>query len=337
MYLNSLCFHLTSLFIRTFKFSLYTLKTILYLSLLALISFIISCTTVPTDIAPGPREVQLGHDNRIRNVSFHIPKRLKRKNRSLVIVLHAGEGSSKNIAAITKREFNKLSDHDNFIVGYPEALNEYWNDGRTDSISLSHFEDIDDVGFIEKTIDFSIDSFKVDPNFVFVAGYSNGGLMTLRLACELPGRIKGFAVVAASMSLDLLVDCAMDTSSSLMLINGTEDPILPYSGGSVVYKGQAQGSVLSSEETINFWLKENNCTPKTTSRDVPNSDTFDETRSEKVTFSGCKNGNKAVLITITNGGHTWPGGRQYLSEKEIGKTSRDFDASEEIWRFFKNL
>jgi len=281
--------------------------------------------------------VQLGHDNRIRQVNFHIPKRLKRKNRSLVLVLHAGEGSAKNITAITRREFNKISDQDNFIVGYPEALNEFWNDGRTDSISLSHYEDIDDVGFLEKTIDFAIDSFKVDPQFVFVAGYSNGGLMALRLVCELSGRIKGYAAVAASLSLDQLVDCAMDTTSSLILINGTKDPIMPFSGGQVISKGQPQGSVLSSEETINFWLKENNCTPKTTTRDVPNTDRFDETRSEKITYSGCKQGNKAVLITINNGGHTWPGGRQHLSEKEIGKTSRDFDASEEIWRFFKNL
>jgi len=313
------------------------LKTLIHFTLVATIFSLFSCNTVPTDIAPGARDVQLGHDNRIRNVSFHIPKRLKRKNRSLVLVLHAGEGSAKNIAAITRREFNKLSDQDNFIVGYPEAMNEYWNDGRTDSISLSHYEDIDDVGFLEKTIDFAIDSFKVDPQYVFVAGYSNGGLMALRLACELPGRIKGYAAVAASLSLDQLVDCDMDTSSSLMLINGTEDPIMPFDGGQIISKGQPQGSVLSSEETINFWLKENNCTPRTTSRDVPNSDTFDETRSEKTTYGGCKQGNKAVLITINNGGHTWPGGRQYLSEKEIGKTSRDFDASEEIWRFFKNL
>jgi polyhydroxybutyrate depolymerase len=314
-----------------------TLKTLLYFAFPITLALSFSCTTVPTDIAPGAREVQIGHDNRIRTVNFHIPKRLKRKNRSLVLVLHAGEGSAKNIAGITKREFNKISDQDNFIVGYPEALNEYWNDGRMDSISLSHYEDIDDVGFLEKTIDFAIDSFKVDPQYIFVAGYSNGGLMSLRLACELPGRVKGFAAVAASLALDQLVDCAMDTSSSLLLINGTEDPIMPFGGGQVISNGQSQGSVLSSEETINFWLKENNCTPKTTTRDVPNTDTFDETRSEKITYSGCKQGNKAVLITINNGGHTWPGGRQHLSEKEIGKTARDFDASEEIWRFFKNL
>ena len=49
------------------------------------------------------------------------------------------------------------------------------------------------------------------------------------------------------------------------------------------------------------------------------------------------NGNKIILIKVNNGGHTWPGGRQYDGKKDIGKTSRDFSATDEIWKFFKGL
>jgi polyhydroxybutyrate depolymerase len=35
------------------------------------------------------------------------------------------------------------------------------------------------------------------------------------------------------------------------------------------------------------------------------------------------------------GGHTWPGGPQYLPEAIIGKTSREFNVSELIRQFFK--
>jgi polyhydroxybutyrate depolymerase len=44
-----------------------------------------------------------------------------------------------------------------------------------------------------------------------------------------------------------------------------------------------------------------------------------------------------VLYTVTGGGHTWPGGEQYLPSALIGATSRQFDASQVIWRFFAVL
>ncbi len=40
------------------------------------------------------------------------------------------------------------------------------------------------------------------------------------------------------------------------------------------------------------------------------------------------------VIVVTGGGHTWPGGAQYLPERWIGPVSRDFDASAVIAAFF---
>jgi len=40
------------------------------------------------------------------------------------------------------------------------------------------------------------------------------------------------------------------------------------------------------------------------------------------------------LLTIAGGGHTWPGGSQYLPKFVIGPVSRDFSASERAWQFF---
>jgi polyhydroxybutyrate depolymerase len=42
-----------------------------------------------------------------------------------------------------------------------------------------------------------------------------------------------------------------------------------------------------------------------------------------------------TLAVIEGGGHTWPGGYQYLPERFIGRTSRDIDANSLIWNFFK--
>ena len=42
-----------------------------------------------------------------------------------------------------------------------------------------------------------------------------------------------------------------------------------------------------------------------------------------------------LVVALHGGGHTWPGGYQYLPEFLIGKTNRDLDASETIWNFFQ--
>lgn len=300
-------------------------------------SFLTGCTGPPPEFPPGPKEVQFGHDNYIRNTTYHIPKKLRKRRRSLVVCLHGGDDTPEDFMRITKREFNKLSEHNNFVVAYPEALNKYWNDGREDSISLSHYDEIDDVGFIDKTIQYAIDSFRVEPERIFVTGLSDGGLMAFRLACELPGKINGIATVAASISLDQLVECTVDTTLSIMAINGTRDPILPYEGGQMMVDEMEKGSMLPIEDAIEFLLKKNNCGEKVTHRDISNRDTYDETRSEKFIYSDCANGNKVVLIKVNNGGHTWPGGRQYEGQRNIGKTSKDFEATDEIWKFFKGL
>ena len=295
------------------------------------------CVGPPPEIPPGPKFVQLGHDNYIREVTYHIPNKLKKRRRSLVLCLHGDGENPESFARVTRREFNRLSEENNFILGYPVALNDYWNDAREDSISLSHYDDVDDVGFLEKVIEYAIDSFRVDPEYVFVTGLANGGLMTFRLACEIPEKFRGFATVAASLSLDQLVDCSADSAISLMAINGTRDPILPYEGGQIIEDEMELGSVLGIEEAIKFWIEHSDCEEKHTVRDVANRDTFDETRSEKLTYSDCEHGNEIVLIRVTNGGHTWPGGRQYEGQRNIGKTARDFNASEEIWKFFRSL
>jgi poly(3-hydroxybutyrate) depolymerase len=52
--------------------------------------------------------------------------------------------------------------------------------------------------------------------------------------------------------------------------------------------------------------------------------------------SSYRNSTAAPLVIALHGGggHTWPGGYQYLPEFLIGKTNRDLDASKAIWDFF---
>ena len=49
-------------------------------------------------------------------------------------------------------------------------------------------------------IDTLIEKYRVDERLIFVAGWSNGGMMGYRLACELSDKIAGAALFAPEFS-----------------------------------------------------------------------------------------------------------------------------------------
>jgi poly(3-hydroxybutyrate) depolymerase len=69
-------------------------------------------------------------------------------------------------------------------------------------------------------------------------------------------------------------------------------------------------------------------------KSMPHKDPQDGTRIRKETYRNGEINTEVVLYIIEGGGHTWPGGYQYLNERIIGKTSRDMSAAEVIWNFF---
>jgi polyhydroxybutyrate depolymerase len=68
---------------------------------------------------------------------------------------------------------------------------------------------------------------------------------------------------------------------------------------------------------------------------MPVVDSADPTRVTETRYGGCRDGAEVVLYSIRGGGHTWPGGPQYLPAFIIGKTSRQIDATSVIWSFFE--
>ena len=118
------------------------------------------------------------------------------------------------------------------------------------------------------------------------------------------------------------------------MINGTADPLVPFEGGYVHVFRKKLGEVVSVQQTIDFWVARNGCSPTPQIRMESDNDPEDGTRVQKSVYSQCTDGADVILYTIQGGGHTWPGGYQYLPEFLIGKTSRDVDATKTIWTFF---
>jgi polyhydroxybutyrate depolymerase len=249
----------------------------------------------------------------------------------LVIALHGRLGQGRNQAKLTG--LDAVADEAGFIVVYPDGVNRSWADGR--GTTPADRQGVDDVGFLSTLIDDFIAKHGVDPHRVYVTGMSNGGMMSFRLACELSGRVAAIAPVAALMSEKLADTCKPSRPVPVMAVAGTEDPLVPFHGGPV---SGDRGPVLSAADTFTRWAAWNGCpsgVPTVTKLEDRAPD--DGTRVRREALTNCRDGSEVVLYAVEGGGHTWPGGQQYLRESLIGRTSKDVDASRAIWAFFARL
>ena len=99
--------------------------------------------------------------------------------------------------------------------------------------------------------------------------------------------------------------------------------------------GHVGGEVLSTEATIELWRRRNGCS-STVDRRLLSDQADDNVRVEHSVWSECS-GAPIEEYRIIGGGHTWPGGTQYLPVKLIGRVTHDIDAATEIWSFFSTF
>tara|TARA_Y100001954_G_scaffold230028_1_gene276994 strand:+ start:14041 stop:14991 length:951 start_codon:yes stop_codon:yes gene_type:complete len=278
------------------------------------------------------REFEFLYDGKERSYYLYVPETLK-PNPDVLFALHGGGGDPGKMMGLNHGAFDELADKHGFIVVYPAGIENQWNDGREVPESKAHSEKFDDAGFLLAIQDRLKKDYGVRKSYF--TGISNGGFMSFRMGCEHPDRVDGIAPVTANLSEYLFEKCN-PRGVPLLLINGTEDPLVPYDGGYVEVLGRKRGKIRSTDDSVRKWLKANGCpAPQDFSPavyDTRNNDPDDGTVAKLMRFD-CS---VAVeLVRIEGGGHTWPSGRPYLFEFMIGKVSNELDASRKIVQFFE--
>ena len=252
----------------------------------------------------------------------------------LLVVYHGG--GDKPERALRYTRFDKLALAGEAVVVFPQGVDHNWNDGReTGDLRQRAASQYDDVAFTVALIEQLVAEGIADEHRVFLTGASNGGMMSLRVACEASEHITGIAPVAANLPADW--DCAPTLAMPALFFNGTADEFVPFEGGRVA-EGKTRrdlGLVRSVDETIEIFRRIDGCSG------VEKSETRDKFEKDAtkavVTDYKCS---KAPLrqVVIEGGGHTWPGARAGLIANMIlGTTTPEIDASKEIWAFFKAL
>ncbi len=191
---------------------------------------------------------------------------------------------------------------------------------------------VDDVQYVNDTLDLLGALFPVDTTRVYATGISNGAAMAHRLACDDADRFAAIAAVSGTNQAEAVPGCTPARAIPILQIHGTEDPCWGWDGaaGPCLDDGES-GRFVSVDASMDGWATRMGCTGQPTEVALPDL-TDDGTTAARLTWPGCAA--PLELIRIDGGGHTWPDGRQYLSEEKIGRVSHDVAGSQVVWDFF---
>jgi polyhydroxybutyrate depolymerase len=273
---------------------------------------------------PGDYHQQMNFDGRERSYVLHVPPAfVYRKPLPLVVVLHGGGGNAQYAMEMTN--MSAKADQAGFLVVYPNGTGSIrerlltWNSWNCCGYALD--QQIDDVGFIRTLLERLQQGLKIDSKRIYVTGFSNGGMETYRLGCELADQFAAIAPVAGALNTD---DCRPSSPLSVIIFHGTADEHILYDGGKPVKQMDRHERVDKPVSyAVSFWVQHNAC------ESIPQHEENGNILQD--VYSGCRAGTEVILYTIQGGVHAWPGGKKVLLGDE---PTQEISATDLMWDFF---
>ena len=236
----------------------------------------------------------------------------------LLIVFHGAGADAVGAERVTG--FTADANDDGFLVAYPNGTKANaidgelaWNAGAC--CGRAKADNVDDVGFVMAMIAELSAEYPVDASRIFLVGFSNGGMLSYRLACQFADAFAGIAVVGGALNYS---PCKPTSPVSVLIVHGTTDATVPYGGGPTNDRTAArfgQWNNTSVEFATDFWTGTDRCEsdPVTSTEDPLATDSY----------LSCAAGSRVEVATIAGGTHSWP------RLESIG-----VDASELVLEFF---
>ncbi|MGX9734457.1 esterase PHB depolymerase [Janthinobacterium sp. HH104] len=273
------------------------------------------CTSAPAQVS----SLVYKEDKR-RYIVYTPPSYQSAPQQAFPVVFNFHGGGMSMAEQMLYTQMNKTAERHQFIVVYPQGIKQDWNVG----FGMDYLAGTDDVGFTQAMLSKLKQDYRIDDKRIYATGLSRGGFFALRLAAELPQQFAAVASVGAPMPEPVVRHHQQRGKVGMLLIQGTADKV-------VLYEGKAAG-YLSAQGTFDYWRKHNGidgATPQPRLIPGPAGDTTQVSWLEQGA-----GGASVALLTVKDGGHTWPGADAFNIGLPIGKTTRAVDANDVIWEFF---
>ena len=155
----------------------------------------------------------------------------------------------------------------------------------------------DDVGFLKSLVATVSTDFEVDEDSIFVTGFSNGAMMTHRIACEASELFAAAVLVGGRVEPGF--ECTPTTALPLLQINGGEDQSVPHDG-----RASSDGYFFASTTAVTeHWSGSNACA--TVAKEWLSPTIAEENVQCSI---ACGDTDHPVIDCIwPDGNHRWPG------------------------------
>jgi polyhydroxybutyrate depolymerase len=282
-----------------------------------------------------------------RTFRVHVPAALAGAPRALVFVLHGGGGLGTGVAetgAHPLAVFRTVADREGFVVVYPAGLPQRdgepgWVDCRADNALAGS---ADDIAFLAALVERVRGQYGLAAGRVFMAGGSNGAMMTQAFALHRPDLLAAAASSSGSLAANPRPGpCATGPTASttppvpIMLVHGTADPQMPFDGGCVANLGGAcnRGRVIPAEVTRDRWLAANGLVGVVPTRQVVDPDPTDGGPAHRFDYAGAA---PLRWWRLDGAGHTVASRTVLVAPNATtGIQSRDVEFAEIAWDFFR--
>jgi polyhydroxybutyrate depolymerase len=232
----------------------------------------------------------LQHNGQKREYQLYLPNSYNEETAHPVLLNFHGFGGNAKDYFTFESDFQEVADQEGVILVYPQALLlsgfSVWNAAP---FAEDNKTDFDDIGFIETLIVDLKEQLSIDPERVYAAGFSTGGMFGYALACFSNEPIAGVAAVSATQLN--LVDCAPSPTNAF-IAHGTADDVLPYNGSS---------DIASIDEVVSFWTSLN----QTSTVAQENSYAFGKETVYLHTYTEGINNTQVMHYKVENGDHGW--------------------------------
>lgn len=241
-----------------------------------------------------------------------------------VIVLHGAFSS----ASWTLRHygFAEAAAARGFAAVFPQGLRGCWNDGRNPFPWRA-----DDVAFLKVLAGELIAEQVAQPNRIYLAGVSNGGMMAMRMLCEASDLFAGAGTIIANMPTSIGAKCQPSRAVPIVMFNGSADTWVPYRGGGVGPLNLG-GFVWGTQQTADFIAHANRCAPSPVASDV----SIDAMSVTRFAWTGCDRRANVTLYRVNGGRHEVYGSMNVLRPGRSGDHRHVVSAAETIMATFAN-
>jgi polyhydroxybutyrate depolymerase len=204
----------------------------------------------------------------------------------------------------------RQSDLNGFIAVYPDAWaapgqgkRAAWNAGHC--CGDARERNVNDVGFVAQVVTHVFRQVSIDRERIYAAGVSDGGMMALRLACDLPDLFRGVAAVGGAVST---AHCTPGKPVSVLQFHARNDPRVP---------------LAAARATAVRWAELNGCS--STPRLV-----LEKAGAYCEAWTYCRRQTMVQMCVTDTGGHSWPGARARVA---TAAPSKALSATDAMWGF----